>query len=1065
MKNGTNGSLSPRLRKIWFPILAFALLAIPIAGMWELLRSDRPVAIRVSRLLVVFIALFSLAIISLVTEYFTTRSLLADAHLRSQRLQMVMASGKLVAWEWDVATGRDHWYGDLRTMFGIPSDQWSGQVDEFFRYVHHDDRERVSQAVTDAQANHKQYEAEFRVVRRDGAVRWVTATGSFYYSKTGKPERMLGISGDITERKQAENRLKESEEKFSKAFRESPMALTLTSANDHRYVDINETFEQITGWRRDEVIGRTPFDIQIWVNPQERAEFVKRLQTEGSVRNFEVHFRCKDGTERIGLGSGELIEIANEPCIISVIADITERKQILERLRASQERLSGVVESAMDAILAVDEAQRIVLFNAAAEKMFGCRANEAIGTSVERFIPPHLRSGPAQHILNFGQSGTTKRAMGTLGTLNAVRANGEEFPIEASISHLEADGNKLFTVIIRDVTERRRAEEALRGSEQRLRLAVQAGRMYVDEWNALTDVSVRSPESVDILGKDAPLQTGHRQLLEQIHADDRQQFEESFSRITPQHPSSQVSYRIVRADGRMIWLEQRSRGLFDYAGKLMGTLGVVADVTDRKRSELALRTSEERFRRVVELIGDAVIVDDVAGHVVFANDNFLRLFGFQRDQLPTLRIEDYVASEYRAEARDRHDRRMRGEAVTTHFEYEGIRSNGARMWLEVDVVPIADQTGKLVGTQSAIRDITERKRAEQALRESEERFRLVANSAPVMIWLSGRDKLCTYFNQQWLEFTGQPLEAELGNGWAEGVHPDDLKACLETYKEAFDKRESFDMQYRLRRHDGQYRWIQDKGVPRFEPDGSFAGYIGSCNDVTDRELAADLLGSLGRRLIEAHEQERTWIARELHDDINQRLALLAIELEKWQQQVPESIDFSAHIEQARKRIFDISKDVQSLSHRLHSSKLEYLGIATAAKSFCRELSDQHKVRIEFVYSDVPPQLSKEAALALFRVLQEALQNAVKHSHAQDFKVELRATPDGIHLAVSDSGAGFDQRKALDSRGLGLVSMRERLQLVNGTMVIESEPGRGTTIRARVPLKADVESTEPKRMTG
>ena len=150
---------------------------------------------------------------------------------------------------------------------------------------------------------------------------------------------------------------------------------------------------------------------------------------------------------------------------------------------------------------------------------------------------------------------------------------------------------------------------------------------------------------------------------------------------------------------------------------------------------------------------------------------------------------------------------------------------------------------------------------------------------------------------------------------------------------------------------------------------------------------------------------------------------------------------------------------------VHSSKLECLGIATAATSFCRELSDQHKVRIEFVYSDVPPQLSKEAALALFRVLQEALQNAVKHSHAQDFKVELRATPDGIHLAVSDSGAGFDQRKALDSRGLGLVSMRERLQLVNGTMVIESEPGRGTTIRARVPLKADVESTEPKRMTG
>jgi signal transduction histidine kinase len=192
---------------------------------------------------------------------------------------------------------------------------------------------------------------------------------------------------------------------------------------------------------------------------------------------------------------------------------------------------------------------------------------------------------------------------------------------------------------------------------------------------------------------------------------------------------------------------------------------------------------------------------------------------------------------------------------------------------------------------------------------------------------------------------------------------------------------------------------------------------------------------------------------------------LAIELERWKQQVPESIDFSDHIERARKRIFDVSKDVQSLSHRLHSSKLEYLGIATAAKSFCRELSDQHRVRIDFVHFDVPPNLPKEASLALFRVLQEALQNAVKHSRAKDFKVELRGTPDEIHLTVSDSGAGFDQREALGSRGLGLVSMRERLQLVNGTMVIESEPGRGTTIRARVPIKADVDSAEPKRMTG
>src|SRR6267378_4099388 len=387
MKNGTKGSLSARRRKLWSPILAFALFTVPIVGMWELLRPDRPVAIRVSRLLVVFIALFSLAIIALVTEYFTTSRLLADANVANRRLQVVMASGRSVGWEWDLASGRDYWYGDLQTMFGIPSDKWSGQLDEFFHYVHPDDRQHVSQAVTDARINHKLYEAEFRVVRQDGAVRWVTATGSFHYAKGGKPERMLGMAVDITERKQVEEGLRKSEEKFSKAFNESPMALTLTSAKDHRYLDINGTFEQITGWRRDEVIGHTPNDIQIWRNPQERLEFLKRLQVEGSVRNYEVQFRCKDGRGRLGLGSAELIEIANEPCILSVIADITESKQTQKKLQESQDRLSGVIDSAMDAIIAINEEQRIVLFNPAAEKMFGCSAGDVLQTTIDGFIP------------------------------------------------------------------------------------------------------------------------------------------------------------------------------------------------------------------------------------------------------------------------------------------------------------------------------------------------------------------------------------------------------------------------------------------------------------------------------------------------------------------------------------------------------------------------------------------------------------------------------------------------------------------------------------------------------
>jgi PAS domain S-box-containing protein len=345
----------------------------------------------------------------------------------------------------------------------------------------------------------------------------------------------------------------------------------------------------------------------------------------------------------------------------------------------------------------------------------------------------------------------------------------------------------------------------------------------------------------------------------------------------------------------------------------------------------------------------------------------------------------------------------------------------------------------------------EHEQAAHAVRESEERFRLVANTAPVMIWTAGTDRLCTYVNQPWLEFTGRPLAAELGNGWAEGIHNEDLKRCLETYSQSFDQRQSFAMEYRLRRKDGEYRWIVDIGVPRFNPDGNFAGYIGSCLDVTDRKLAEEALATVGRRLIEAHEEERTWIARELHDDIGQRMALVAVELDRCGRQVADSATIVRdHIRQASQLVSDVSEDIQALSHRLHSSKLEYLGLVTAAKTFCRDLSEQRHVRIEFKHSDIPAALPKEISLCLFRVLQEALQNAVKHSGAPDVSVEVHGSQDGIRLIVSDSGIGFDWPHALNGRGLGLISMRERLRLVNGELSIQSEPGRGTTILARVP---------------
>ena len=221
-------------------------------------------------------------------------------------------------------------------------------------------------------------------------------------------------------------------------------------------------------------------------------------------------------------------------------------------------------------------------------------------------------------------------------------------------------------------------------------------------------------------------------------------------------------------------------------------------------------------------------------------------------------------------------------------------------------------------------------------------------------------------------------------------------------------------------------------------------------EIAERERAEEALSRANRRLIEAHEEERTRIARELHDDISQRVALVAVHLARMSKDVPASTGYlKTEIGEVQKLVSELGNDIQSLSHQLHSSRLETLGLASAAAGFCRELSDRHGVVIDFVSKDIPTDLSPEISLCLYRVLQEALQNAIKHSCVRQFKVSLIGISDEIRLTVHDSGVGFDPQLAAQGRGLGLTSMKERLTLVDGKLSIESQPGFGTAIHAHV----------------
>lgn len=350
-----------------------------------------------------------------------------------------------------------------------------------------------------------------------------------------------------------------------------------------------------------------------------------------------------------------------------------------------------------------------------------------------------------------------------------------------------------------------------------------------------------------------------------------------------------------------------------------------------------------------------------------------------------------------------------------------------------------------------VRDISERKEAEDSLRESETRFRSIADSAPALIWMSDAENLWSFVNKPWREFTGRTMEQEAGKGWTAGIHPEDLAEFLGAYERAFEERKPFVAQCRLRRHDGSYRWITNNGVPRMDVEGKFCGFIGSCVDLTEQIEAERAARDLSGRLIHAQEEERARLARDLHDDITQRLARLAIDAGRAERAVSPETEAGELLQGLRKGLVELSEDIHALSHQLHPSAVIDLGLVDALKAECDQFSRRETIATRMSVRQLPDGIPCDMAIGLFRIAQESLNNAVRHGRATAVDVLLWGVEGGVQLIVQDDGVGFDPSQHRSRPGLGLASMRERARLMGGTCLVESSLGEGTLVVAWVPL--------------
>ena len=518
-----------------------------------------------------------------------------------------------------------------------------------------------------------------------------------------KGEQCIMTAVDISDYWLEHEKVKQSEEKYAKAFLSATYAVMITRIESGEFIEVNDAFCLITGYTKEEALANTSETLSLWADVADRNKVVKALRETGQFSEMEFAFRRKNGEVIIGAMSSSIVTINNEKCIFSSINDITQRKQAEEKLRISEDRYRNIFETVQDA---------------------------------------YYEASPDGILLDISPS---------IETISKGQFTREEI-IGKSFVGLYAD-----------------------------------------------------PEA-------------------------RAQF---YTQLITQGKVNDYELLFQNKDGSIVPIAISSTIVKDEAGNPVRITGSMRDISKRKKAENALMESKALYQSILNASPDDITITDLSGKVLYISPKALSMFGYESEnQIIGRNLIEFIAPEDIEKAKQGTERMLNGNPIGTS-EYKALRADNSIFDVEVNGEFIRDMEGNAVRVVYIVRDISNRKLIENKLSESELQYRILADSGQALIWTATTDKKCNYFNKVWLDFTGRTLEQELGDGWAEGVHPDDLSMCIDIFTTSFDKRENFSMTYRIRRFDGEYRWILDEGKPRYNTHGEFVGYIGNCLDITE----------------------------------------------------------------------------------------------------------------------------------------------------------------------------------------------------------------------------------------
>ncbi len=1015
------------------------------------------------------------ALLSIVQDISGRKRAEAAVRDREERLRQALGAADAGAWHWDMQSNAVTWSEENFRLLGFEPGAVEPSYERWLQSVHPDDRAHTQRAVEDAVAGKRELDTDYRVQWPDGTVRWARDMGRIRFDDDGKPVAMYGIQIDITERKAADLKLRESEERFRAIFDRAAVGI-VQADRQGRFVQVNDTFCAMVGYTCDELVGRSFADI---THPDDLAEDRANLEQlrRGKAQSFRMEKRYlrKDGTVVWGdlTVSGVHLESGEPHYWIGVIEDITERRQAQDSLRKSEEQLRMVLSQIDEVVYAVnvDPAQPM----AGAVTFVSDRTKDILGYDSDDFLREPALWGQAIHPEDRDRVGeSTMRVIQTgKGVTREYRLRHRDsgtyrWMEDRVVPQLDARGRvaRLFGVA-RDVTARMETLAALRESESRFRRLFETmaqGVVYQDADGTIVDAN---PAAQRILGLTLA------QMQGRTSTDPRwQAVREDGSPFPGESHPAMLALRTGKTvhdvtmgvyqptSDRYHWITINAVPEFRMGQKEpYRVYTTFDDITARKEAEEALRASQGMLQLVLDAIPVRVFWKDrdsvyLGSNRLFAQDAGLR----EPDEI--LGKNDFELAWSAQAELYRADDRLVMETGTAKLNYQEPQTwpDGTSLWLRTSKVPLRDLSDAVIGVLGTYEDITEQRRAEAALQASQERLHKAFGLSPDAIAITrAADGQIVEINDAFTGLSGYSRDEAVGRTATElGFWGDPTER--DTWLRELRKKG------RMRRVGRQVRdrhgVVHDTELSMefIELDGQ-SHVLWYATDVTERNRAEEAvrrsreqLRQLAARLQAVREEERTAIAREIHDELGQALTGVKMDLAWLIGRFPKHWKAVRARGEVLTALVDNTINVaRDLSARLRPSVLDDLGLSAAVEWLTADFQRRVGSAIAVVAHVEEIEVNREGATALFRILQEALTNVIRHAQASQVIVKLETGDGGVLLEVHDNGQGIPSVNLDGTGSLGLIGMRERAAALEGMLEIESAEGKGTIVWARLPM--------------